>query len=312
MENWKFKDIIKAIAIGGLTFIILIFIFVGPEYCFEEGGILYYFMPLYALIIIALYLIYFIIKINNKRNEKKTDLYYRDIEKKYTPAIISYIFNMNIEERATILSSILDLHVKKYLNIEKVNNKYCINVIKNDTKKLFFHERYIIACLSNSKLIEFTKFSELVEFDCKKELLVKDNEWNVIPIIMCVLVVSTIIINIVLASYNVFSTNGLLFMATTLLPASIIYVLAKINKNYKRTLKGESLAKKAKGLKNFLKDYTLINEKDIDYTKITDRYLGFAIAINEAKNMEKLYIDNGQFLSKYIKFEDGGNYEGTN
>lgn len=312
MENWKFKDIIKAIAIGGLTFIILIFIFVGPEYYFEEGGILHYFMPLYALIIIALYLIYFIIKINNKRNEKKTDLYYRDIEKKYTPAIISYIFNMNIEERATILSSILDLHVKKYLNIEKVNNKYCINVIKNDTKKLFFHERYIIACLSNSKLIEFTKFSELVEFDCKKELLIKDKESIVIPLIMLIVFITSIISVMFLAINNIYSTEPQLILTTFLLPGAIIYILFKIHNPYKRTLKGESLAKKAKGLKNFLKDYTLINEKDIDYTKITDRYLGFAIAINEAKNMEKLYIDNGQFLSKYIKFEDGGNYEGTN
>ena len=129
---------------------------------------------------------------------------------------------------------------------------------------------------------------------------------------MCVLVVSSIIINIVLASYNVFYTNELLFLVTTLLPASILYVLTKINKKYKRTLKGESLAKKAKGLKKFLKDYTLINEKDIDYTKVTDRYLGFAIAINEAKNIEKLYIENGEFLSEYIKFEEGGNYERTN
>ena len=284
----------------------------GIESIFKEEGVLYYFIPLYVIIIISLYLMYFIIKINNKINEKKTDAYYREIEKRYTPAIISYIFNMNIEERATILSSILDLYAKKYLNIEKVNNKYCINVIKEDTKKLFFHERYIISCLSNSKLIEVTKFSELVEFDCKKELLLKYKEGNVIPIIMCVLVVSSIIINIVLASYNVFYTNELLFLVTTLLPASILYVLTKINKKYKRTLKGESLAKKAKGLKKFLKDYTLINEKDIDYTKVTDRYLGFAIAINEAKNMEKLYIDNGEFLSEYIKFEDGGNYERTN
>lgn len=312
MENWKFKDIIKAIVIGGLTFIILIFIFVGPEYCSEEGGILYYFMPLYVLIIIALYLIYFIIKINNKRNEKKTDLYYRDIEKKYTPAIISYIFNMNIEERATLLSTIVDLHVKKYLNIEKVNNKYTIKVIKKDTKNLFFHERYIIACLSNNKLIEFTKFSELVEFDCKKEILVKDKENKVIPVLMFVIFIISAITFMLLSINNVYASEELLFLATTLLPASIIYILSKINKYHRRTLKGERLATKAKGLKNFLKDYTLINEKDIDYTKITDRYLGFAIAIDEAKNMEKLYIDNGEFLSKYIKFEDGGNYERTN
>ena len=65
-------------------------------------------------------------------------------------------------------------------------------------------------------------------------------------------------------------------------------------------------------MKEFIKDIKLINEKDIDYTQITDRYLGFAIAINEAKNMEKLYIDNGELLSKYTNDEEMGNYKSIN
>lgn len=84
-----------------------------------------------------------------------------------------------------------------------------------------------------------------------------------------------------------------------------IFLLSKYsNESYHRTELGEIEAKKWTGVKNYLKDYTMISQRELKDTALFDDYIPYAISLNEAKNIEK-YIENNE---GYRKLLFGKNY----
>ena len=79
------------------------------------------------------------------------------------------------------------------------------------------------------------------------------------------------------------------------------FVILSAIKRHIRTSKGNEVALKFKGLKNFLKDYTLLSERDINYINISDRYLPFALALGVANKLENSYIEYNKLISNYVK-----------
>lgn len=74
-------------------------------------------------------------------------------------------------------------------------------------------------------------------------------------------------------------------------------------KLYDKNKKGIEVVKKTNKLKNYLRDYTLLQEKDYDYINLVDKYVPYALALGEARKIENLYIEDNNFI-KDILIED--------
>ena len=319
MEKWKLKSFAKIILLAmalAVTFIIGVFILLiffnlfniidiniseiimmGVD--FIKNSIPAYIYVI-AIIFVPILLIYLITNTIKKKNEVHSKDYYRDIESKYTPAIASLLLDYKIEGNEAVLATILDLHVKKHLRISKKDKKLEIEITKENTENLYLHEKYIIDCLKKKELIEVMKFQDKVEEDCINNKLVNKKE------------VSSFWGDAVGFEFK----TGIIFMALeTVFPgkwyrtALIINIIAFIMtfvilsaiKRHIRTNKGKELALKFKGLKNFLKDYTLLSERDINYINISDRYLPFSLGLGVANKLENSYIEYNKLISNYVK-----------
>ena len=75
---------------------------------------------------------------------------------------------------------------------------------------------------------------------------------------------------------------------------SSIYIIKSKKNSYIRTTKGEAINEKLEGLKNYLKDFSLINEKSEKSLILWEDYLIYSVIFNQntkvVKNMCDKYI----------------------
>lgn len=189
--------------------------------------------------------------IKSKKSISKNKEYIRDIEIKYSPAIISLILDLNTTVFKDYTAMLLYLCYRKYLETYKEENEIKFRIINENVQDLNPHEQYVYSCINGGGISE-TKFKKLVLEDARG--------------------------------------LGLITM---------------YNGNIERTAKGEKEAELWKGFKNYLHDYTLISEKNIDYMVILDEYIPYAIALDEAKNIEKFIADDENYRNLIYKFYNG-------
>ena len=86
---------------------------------------------------------------------KKTNpyIYYRELPNDYGIGVISLLVDSKLENYKDIIAVILDLCAKKYLFLEKIDNKYYIKVLKGIDNKLLSNERYILGLIISNNLI---------------------------------------------------------------------------------------------------------------------------------------------------------------
>ena len=84
---------------------------------------------------------------------------------------------------------------------------------------------------------------------------------------------------------------------------TFVYYIMQIN-SYRRTEKGEELNKKLEGLKQYIKDYSLLKDKDKDALTIWEEYLIYSVifSINETNIIQEIL----NFVE--IEFERGKIY----
>lgn len=319
MEKWELKAFAKLMLLTIITtigffialFIILIFldlfniididtielIMSGIDFIKDSIPVQIYVVGIIFLIILFIYLIMNAVK---KKNEVNSKDYYRDIENKYTPAIASLLLDYHLEVNEGVLATILDLHVRKYLKIIKKDKKLEIEVINENTEKLYLHEKYVIECLKKNELIRISEFQSKVQEDCINSKLVNKKEvspyWGIVIKI-------EVAIGIILKLLDEFYIESLFKIALIIDVITLIITCAfslTIKRNI-RTSQGKEIALRFKGLKNFLKDYTLLSERDINYIDISDRYLPFALALGVADKLENSYVEYNKLISNYVK-----------
>lgn len=88
----------------------------------------------------------------------------------------------------------------------------------------------------------------------------------------------------------IFVIEMILSVAPFVYPIMAILILSTIEKKYKldpyfRTKKGKELNREIEGLKRFLKDYTLLNEKDRNEIIIWEEYLVYSVLFNQNKKI---------------------------
>ena len=59
-------------------------------------------------------------------------------------------------------------------------------------------------------------------------------------------------------------------------------------------------------LKNYIRDYTLLKEKDYTYIDVVDKYIPYALALGEATKIEDLHIEGNKLIKDIVKYEGVG------
>lgn len=242
---------------------------------------------------------------------KKYEAYYRNILKNYSPAELSYIDKFEILPQNDVAASLLSLELNNNIYLD---NKIQIN--NTSTENISSNEKYILDSIEDGKITNLneTEFTTKVKEDAIRNGLLKESkiEWGkftrvlilslsfmALMIFICITLFSDFVSNPTnIADWKLF----ILMFAILLilyLPISIgIYFntyIVKMKKNsYIRTKKGEELNENLEGLKNYLKDYSNIHEKDEKSLTLWEDYLIYSVIFNQntkvIKNIWNKYI----------------------
>lgn len=247
---------------------------------------------------------------------KKYKGYYREILKNYSPAELSYIGNFEILPKNDIVATLLSLELKKKISLVKDNNK--IKIENNNIEELSSNEKYVFDSIEDGKIniLNETEFITKVKEDAIKNGLLKEAkvEWSKFTRVLIICISSIVLmIFIFIMLFNDFVNNPtniedwklFIMMFTILLvlylPIFIgVYFNTYIRKtqrnSYIRTNKGEVVNERLEGLKNYLKDFSLMYEKDEKSLTVWEDYLIYSVIFNQntkiIKRIFTLYFKN--------------------
>lgn len=244
------------------------------------------------LIYAIMYFIYNFVNGSKKIKAFNKD-YLRDIPKEYTPAMASLLYDLKIDIYKDYTATILHLYVQKYIDLENENDEYKIIVKNNDLSLLEEHQIYVFNCITGKLKFDELEFKKILVQDAQKANLFTDKPQNKLPkIILCVLIALVLIfisyfINKILF-YVMFSIATLVVLGYATIQHMLVEYNLKwdVNTLYYRTPKGKEFANECASLKQFIKDYTLIKEKNIEYVKVLEEYIPYALALDEADSIE--------------------------
>lgn len=213
--------------------------------------------------------------------------YIREIPKSCSPAVASLVYDLKIDVYKDYTAIILYLCTQKYINLEKYGDTYRLTLGKQtDYSKLGKCEQYVLNTIINKSKFDENQFKQEIINKAQEKLLITNQmhsrkmKWTFIAIICFILCVIC------------YKTNICLFVAyLSIVPLSVgayhaIQSEYAKNTEYVRTKKGKEVAIILKGLKNYIKEYTLIKDKEIDYIQILEDYIPYAISLDEAITIE--------------------------
>ena len=260
-------------------------------------------------VFIQFVIIYFAIKRTankaRKENMSKIDFvrekeYFREILKGHSPAELKYIDDFKINAKREIVAILLNLKLKKRIEI----NESSIKVINPSLEGLKKTEEFILKNINEGKVkIGHSGYiesyaqdeaieDELITANTKEEGEKRVNKrfkktaiiWILLFIIFGIICSNVERINVIenniikslltilLVVFSIF-----IFISFSITPiTSITYFLLQTN-SYKRTKKGEELNKKIEGLKQYIKDYSLLDEKEQKDLLLWDEYLVYSV-----------------------------------
>lgn len=263
-------------------------------------------------------IIYFGIRVGYKKYNKeklekidfKNDKYFRDIIPKLSPAVLSYIDDFQLDEK-DIVATLLELQLKRKIEINKK-----IEIKDSSEEDLTENEKYVFQNLKNGTLknISMSIFEQNVVFDCKQKGLLIEKQ-NVKQEIIKKIVVGVIIYALIFIAfyalpniYNQFAGNNdtllvlffivmsILFCTMVIYPyRTIIYIktysfMNKLNP-YIRNKEAKEINSKIEGLKKYIKEYSLMNERKKEEINIWEEYLIYSVILGENTQIVKEITD---------------------
>lgn len=270
-------------------------------------GFIIGFLVFEGIVALVLYIIYKI-KYSGRKVVTLEKEYLREIPKEYSPAVSSLIYDLKIDIYRDYTATILCLCTKKYINIKNNNGKYEFEILKTDNLNLSESEKYVFDKIANkTKFDEFKYMNKIIE-EAKKHLLIIDKSQNkkkkdffsilliIVLFILIYYVDRSLLIAIIPIVYYLIiikRTSKKSFNNGTIDNTEF----KSISTLYERTHKGKKIAKKLQALRNYIREYTLIKEKDIDYIQVLEEYIPYAIALDEADTIEKFIKHNEEYRS---------------
>lgn len=258
-------------------------------------------LQIFAFLISVVYVIvnYIISKINVYKIENKNKTldyeYYREILDETSSGVLSFVYNKRIDYKDILISTLLKLEKEKIIKLD-YNNSH-IEILLNESNKLSEYEKYILNLLkSESK-------NEIIQFSTLKNIVTNGNfKINVVELVKksskekgyyktknftSNIIVYIILINFFVTILTLFSEPvvGALCLFNTIILFFLCYIANK--KIYIRTKQGKLLSDKLNGLKKFLTENSIINERQIEEIFIWDYYIIYAIIFDLKGNLDR-------------------------
>jgi len=220
--------------------------------------------------------------------------YYRDIIRDYSPAVLGYIDNLEFDKNKSIVATFLKLKNLKIIDIIEDE----IQII-NKEYNLEEHEKYL---LENKENFSLGRYHDLIIKDSKEKGLIEVKKVKKNKIFMAVLLmilmplllfllISTNAISNVKIGENFFGIIILIcfiivFLTLFMSPIIIIhyiaqYTLSSTLSSYGRAEKGEEINKMLEGLKNYIKDFSVLDQRVAKEIYLWEDYLIYSILFDQ-------------------------------
>lgn len=221
----------------------------------------------------------------------------RDIDVTYSPAVLSYLMNQEIEPQKDFLATILNLYAKKAINIEKIDGRYLLTPVEKSKLQLDSDEKYVYDIIVNDEKINFIKWNKYIINEYNKYGFGEKKSYDsVILAIISVLLTIPLAVFIYIKLRIGFMDNIsaiLLTILSGILIGPFIYAFGSlivqliVDSNIFLTDKGKKEIKKWMRFKKFIEDYSLIAEQPIESTKIWEKYIPYAMALDINKKYQQ-------------------------
>lgn len=312
MKKIDWKEIFMYICV----FMIIVIPIIMIIYIEENYELSQYLLIVNILILIITPMYYIIYNIREKRKTKNAEekiiiknidfKYYRDIIEKYSPATLSFILD-GMEFDKDLAASIIYLINKGYLELKQDNkitrtdkdnsglSKDLKIICNSDVNHLLAYRR-----LKNKNIKEQQEayiasqtnrqWMEQVEKKAEEDGLVIERKKYKITSILSILCIIETVYTLTIENYGLFFFSIFLFFLLVFLKMS-----AYDKNKWVKTQKGYELYSKIVGLKNYIKDFSTLSEKELKEIEIWEDYLIYAIIFN---NTSKLNKDALEFYKK--------------
>lgn len=251
----------------------------------------------------------------SKNDFNKNIGYYRNILREYSADLLGYIDNMELKIPDVLVAMLLQLKLKGIINID--NGKIYVND-NIDTNLLSNNERYLINKVHNNKLVinNINEYKNLViKEGLNKELLEEkeytrshlDKELRKEVFIYFLIIIMYGLFWIFCPDIFSVDENYLVILLILLIIFGPIihffgypvYIFSKyapfyIKSNidpYFRSKKAEEINKKLEGLKNFLKDFSKLDEREAKEIILWDEYLIYSVLFGHNEKIVDEYKD---------------------
>ena len=304
------KNGTKIVYVAIILLAILMFIFPIEEKYSDNTG---YILLIIACIPVMLVFLFSIIppKLRVNTYVKKTDetIYYREIPYEYTPIIVSFLENLKMEFKKDVVSEILYLCKKGYIDIKKDEKGYIItDNKKTDYKNLLVIDLFVLKFISKhskenvirlSTLLFRLKYSEgelkaCLRKDCVEMGLLHTKglfpNANTLLSHAVIIFLGSFVVTYILAELipiKVVAITGIVsnIMLSSLAIAGYLCILEVVSK--KLLVLRTSLAKTQYSewiaFADYLKDYGNLKDYSIEHVYVWDDYLTYAEVFNISK-----------------------------
>lgn len=277
--------------------------------------------PIYLFIFCLVYNITATTIFYFKNKPSKLDIkYFREHPKNYSPSIVSIILDLKLDCKKDLLADILYLENQKIISI---NYKYnSINIIKEynslkphlqtlckyieENKNLTIKE---LIDLFPSHLYRLTYEKECIDESISLGYITKDKKvLGPIKFFFYIYLMFTIyvIVCALLNNQNIFEgvfISTFIFIALfsimfpTLFIINLIQRLFLKERYFTRTELGKKEVKEWLAYYDFLNDFTLIHQKDLEYNELLDYEYAYAVGLGININLKKKYdIETGEII----------------
>lgn len=301
------EKLINIFATGFTCFLILLLLITKKdEFISMHEEIFFFLVFILFSLPIYYYLRLFVEKIRYRKIESeeiknKINLdYYRDIIKNYSPACMSFIYNGEINYDRDLMISFFYLKKNKYIEV-------------NDNKIVLLNKDY--SNLSKDLQVILDYYGSFLKENGKKtsEFKIK---WSK------AIIDESLLNGLIKCRTNTFIDKysflegviaicgfGLLLTKYFLISLFAFFIIFVINffrkytffKNqYPKTQKGYNLYVKLNGLKNYIADFTLLNDAEIKQLNVFDDYILYSIIFDDNTALFSSALDNYQELKKNI------------
>ena len=250
---------------------------------------------------------------------KKYEGLYREILNNISPAELSYIDDFELSYQNDIVATLLSLKLKNIIIMDDTNELIKVKPYDSSFDNLSDNEKYVLEHIIDGKLknIDYSDFEDRVSIDLLRRDIVKKNKIDKrlhFLICFCATILTFVSYPVLLKidpilddiGVKVRAINGFFAiidrifpLVEAILPVALLfgiysYCELHVSTKYYRNKKGENLNEKLEGLKNYLKDYSILSEKEQKDISLWEDYLLYSVIFRQNVDV----VDN--IWNKYV------------